>query len=891
MGIELLRPWWLLIFPLMVLAILLIDRKYGARGLKARVTRTVRVLFSLVAVLSLCGVSLLGATRAGAVWLVMDVSESTRNSREEMEALVASALSNLPSDTQAGVIAFGGNAMVETALSDQPTYQGQSALIDAQASDLNGALRLAGALLPSDASGQVVVLTDGQVEETDLSALTSRNIAVDARIFPARSEPDAQAMDIKVPSSSYEGQRFSVEIEVQSNMDTNGTLVLYANRQPVQTREIAIRKGSNRYVFTDTAKTSGVVTYSAQVIADGDQISQNNQCAAYMVVGGAPGVLLVEGRTGEGSSLRAMLDAVGIGYETITPERMPSTAEAYRQYDAVLLVNADADAFDAQQLQALSDAVRVLGRGLCVFGGDSSYALGGYRGSALEEVLPVTIDVKNKLDMPSLALMLVIDKSGSMTAGQFGTTRLELAKEAAMRAAEVLTENDQVGVIAFDDAAKWVVNLQSVTDVNAIQNAIGTIRPGGGTAFYTALYNAYAALSESDAQQRHVIFLTDGEAGDGGYESVVSMMAQEGITLTTVAVGEGANASVLRKMAETGKGRAYVTNEFDNVPKIFTKETYLVSGSYVQNRVFTPVITEEDILTDYEGLPQLTGYLATTEKPLAHVALVSDRDEPLLAWWQYGAGKSLAWTSDTTGGWTVQYLSWADGARFFGNMVSFVLPEYRQSGTLSVGNGQIAYTAPDEVDAEGKYFARVLTPAGDTVDVPLTETAPDVYASDTAALPGDGAVGAYAISIYRGETVVLEGGYVENYSGEYDLPDPDKTATLEEAIAASGGRLLTEDDDIIRTDREAVRTRRDLTDGLLWIALALFVLDVALRRLSWERALEKYLNRERPVRETQSRSSTVRPSRTANRGKNRAKHDPGESTGQLLDMMKNRKKM
>ena len=139
--------------------------------------------------------------------------------------------------------------------------------------------------------------------------------------------------------------------------------------------------------------------------------------------------------------------------------------------------------------------------------------------------------------------------------------------------------------------------------------------------------------------------------------------------------------------------------------------------------------------------------------------------------------------------------------------------------------------------------------------------------------------------------IVVKLWCVENYSGEYDLPDPDKTATLEEAIAASGGRLLTEDDDIIRTDREAVRTRRDLTDGLLWIALALFVLDVALRRLSWERALEKYLNRERPVRETQSRSSAVRPSRTANRGKNRAKHDPGEATGQLLDMMKNRKKM
>ena len=152
-------------------------------------------------------------------------------------------------------------------------------------------------------------------------------------------------------------------------------------------------------------------------------------------------------------------------------------------------------------------------------------------------------------------------------------------------------------------------------------------------------------------------------------------------------------------------------------------------------------------------------------------------------------------------------------------------------------------------------------------------------------------MGAYAVSVYRGATVVLEGGYVENYSGEYDLPDSDKTAALEEAITASGGRLLTADDGIIRTDREAVRTRQDLSDVLLWIALALFVLDVALRRLSWERALEKYLDRKQPVREPQSRTRTVRPSRTSNRGNQRAKDDPGETSGQLLDILKNRKKM
>ena len=240
--------------------------------------------------------------------------------------------------------------------------------------------------------------------------------------------------------------------------------------------------------------------------------------------------------------MAAMLSAAAMQYEIVLPAQLPYDAEQLRQYDGVILVNVDYDAADEEQWAALDSAVRVLGRGLTVIGGDSSYALGGYRGSKLEDMLPVTIDVRNKLDLPSLALMLVIDKSGSMTDGMFGTTRLELAKEAAMRAAEVLTPNDQVGVIAFDDAAKWVVNLQKAEDVEAIQNQIGTIRPGGGTAFFTALYEATYALMNAQAQQKHIIFLTDGEAGDTGYLQLCDIMQQNDITLTTVAVGRDASA-------------------------------------------------------------------------------------------------------------------------------------------------------------------------------------------------------------------------------------------------------------------------------------------------------------------------------------------------------------
>jgi uncharacterized membrane protein len=552
----------------------------------------------------------------------------------------------------------------------------------------------------------------------------------------------------------------------------------------------------------------------------------------------------VEGREGESRELQKILDASGFAWETVTPAGMPQSAEALRKYDATVLVNADADTFSANALSALDAYVKTLGRGLAVIGGDQSYALGGYRGSRLEEMLPVTIDVRNQMDLPSLALMLVIDKSGSMTGGQFGTTRLEVAKEAAMRSVEVLTGRDQVGVIAFDDAAKWVVPLQNASDIAAIQDAIGTIRPGGGTAFYTPLYEALTALTDADAKLKHVIFLTDGEAGDNGFDLLVQNMAQNGITLTTVAVGSGANVKVLSRLAQIGNGRAYTAGEFDNIPKIFTKETYLVTGSYVQNRIFTPVVTEISTLTDFAGFPRLSGYLAATEKPLATVSMVSDREDPLLAWWQYGAGRVLAWTSDIKGAWTGQFLGWDQAAAFFSGLVSHVLPEGGQEGELNVQmdgtQAKVTYTAPAEAENENMdTSAHVLMPDGTETDAELTEVSPGEYEGSFNA-PQQGAYAIRAEQTQNGAAVrQLEGGAVRSYSEEYDLRRQGGEEELIRLANVTGGRVITDPKEMFTARGTQAQSRRMLRPLLLSLAIVLFLLDIALRRLSIDRMLAK----------------------------------------------------
>lgn len=904
MSLEFARPLLLLLLPAYIALIYLIDRRGGRRSrrIRHRVARVMRCLLTCLCVLALAAPSVVLPGGQQAVWILADASASARGMQDQMTQSVRTALENKDASVNAGVIAFGGNAMVEKPLAQDGTYNGVTTAVDAQASDLSSALTLASALLPEDAQGRIVVLSDGATDDVRAAAqqLAARGVTVDFQSFSGDALPDAQISQLNVPSRVYQGQSFTVTVQVTANHDTAGTLVLYQNRTPVSSREVTLRRGDNTFTFRDVAADTGVVTYEARLISEGDSCAQNDSMGGYVYVQGAPKLLLVEGTQGEGSEMAAMLSAAAMQYEAVLPAQLPYDAEQLRQYDGVILVNVDYDAADEEQWAALDSAVRVLGRGLTVIGGDSSYALGGYRGSKLEEMLPVTIDVRNKLDLPSLALMLVIDKSGSMTDGMFGTTRLELAKEAAMRAAEVLTPNDQVGVIAFDDAAKWVVNLQKAEDVEAIQNQIGTIRPGGGTAFFTALYEATFALMNTQAQQKHIIFLTDGEAGDTGYLQLCDIMQQNDITLTTVAVGSGADQATLRTLAQQGGGRAYAANEFDNLPKIFTKETYLVSGSYVQNRTFTPVITEQSALTDFEGFPQLSGYLAATEKSLATVSLMSDREDPILAWWQYGAGRVAAFMADSRGAWTSEFLQWDQAAAFYGGMAAFTLPGEEREGQLTTerqGDAlRIAYTAPEGAQTGLSTSVTALLPDGMQTQLALQESAPGVYEGEIAAAQ----LGAYALRVEQrdesGELQrVMEGGAVNGYSGEYDLRSQNAESTLPYLSALTGGRVITDSAEMLKATHAVVRARRDLTQPLLWALMVLLLCDIALRRLSWDVALERYLNARRAARQQPPRRE--KPAETVQKSKEKPKTvqpeqprpAPTQTAQQLLNKQKNKK--
>ena len=878
MSVEFMHPMRLLAFPVCAAIVLAICLFRKSRSRKERISHILRYVIIALAVLALAGTSLLTASPDRTAFLLVDVSASVNE--EETLRLAREALEK-SGERQTGVIAFGGNAAVERSLSRTAPLGDLTARVDRSASDLNGALQLASALLPTDSNGGIAVISDGRVTGEENYFRSAAGLSVNVLKTEARGGTDAQVTSVSVPASLYTGQKYTTVVTVHANAAGEATLLLTRDRGEAQTRTVTLRKGENTFAFDAVAGDAGVSTVEAQVIMNGDSVSANDTGAAYTVIAGEPSVLIAEGQNGAGETLAKMLGAAGMKVRTLPAAMLPELPSDLLTYHAVALVNVDAERITDGQIAALDTAAKELGVGVAVFGGDSSYALGGYRGSALENMLPVTIDVRNRMELPTTALVLVIDKSGSMTDASYGVTRLQLAREAACAALEVLNERDQAGVIAFDDEGKWVIPLSYVTDVAAMQEQVATIRPGGGTAFYTPLLMAYESLKMAKAQYKHVIFLTDGEAGDTGYMNVVSQMAASGITVTTVAVGDGADYSGLTRMAQTGGGRMYAAGPFDSLPRIFTKETMMISGSYVQNRVFTPAITDPS-MTDFPGFPELGGYLATTEKPLATVSLCSDRQDPILAWWQYGAGRVLCWTSDVQGGWSGAFLNWDRAAEFFAGLVSFILPDRSGSGEITLADGRMSWETDAPAEASSASVT-LIRPDGERETVRLERVSDTRFegAADTSLS------GAYAarIEMEDGKGKVLqtvEGGDVVSWTAEYDQRRED-TGALEKLAAETGGKVCENTEDLLDFPDTAARKRTDLTSLLAGLALLLFLFDVAQRRLDLFREPAKKEAEEpvkKPVKEKKPKNAKQKP------------EQEGPAAADVLwEQMKNRKKL
>ncbi|NJP08002.1 MAG: VWA domain-containing protein [Chloroflexaceae bacterium] len=373
-----------------------------------------------------------------------------------------------------------------------------------------------------------------------------------------------------------------------------------------------------------------------------------------------------------------------------------------------------------------------------------------------------------------------------------------------------------------------------------VADAISDVRPEGNTNVRAGLQAAEDMLAGVDANIKHVILLTDGWGEGGSNLDIAARMQEQGMTLSVVAAGSG-SATYLENLAQTGGGRFYPATDMAEVPEIFLQETIVAAGNYIVERPFFPAIADESpILSGLDGLPILYGYNGTTLKDTAQSILVADDQSPVLAQWQYGLGRTIAWTSDTKGQWGSDLVTWDEFPRFAAQMVGWMLPSVSQEqidATVRIEGSQIIIDATVE-EREGataedlQLSASILGGNGQTGEestqrnVTLHQVAPGEYRAVIQA-PNPGS---YLVQLHGQEggqiTVQSTMGMVVPYSSEY-RQDQNNPALLAELASITGGSTLREPiEAFARNDLAAVSRAQEIALPLLILALLLLPLMV-----------------------------------------------------------------
>ena len=783
--------------------------------------------------------------RAGrwmSVVYALDVSSSVD------PAFVATAIDWIAStNTQgdpahAAFIAFGGSARavatVEGIRSVEVSADGANRSINQSVTNLEAAVTRAFRSFDPRYLKRLVLITDGNENAGNVARVLGEAQENDVRVFtlPAtvRGEGDAWIEAIDLPDEIREQEPVTATVRVFSRVATTTTVSLVGDDQTLETREVRLEPGLNEVDFEVRLPAGGAGTLSGRLQSENDPFAQNNLHTQGISVGARPRILYVEGRLASARYLTDALSSEGMDVAVVGPESLPETTAALESFDLVLLSDVPMDALGVNQVNALLGYVRDSGGGFIFAGGESSYGEEGYAGSEIEELLPIWFELNE--ERKELALVIVLDKSYSMVG-----PKLELSKEAAKAALDLLEPTQSFGLITFDDTPYVTVPLQLAIERDRINDFISRIIAGSQTNIFPALETAFAALEESEAEIRHIILLSDGKTYADDYEELVSLMADSEITVSSVAVGQEADRELLANIATWGKGRSYFIEDAERVPRIFIQETQIASQStLVEEAVETRVVTSVEAFADIDldAAPPLRGYVRTLAKETAEVLIQSDSENPLLARWRYGLGRTAIFTSDVKNRWAADWLTWDGYGKFWSQLVRETM---RRDGGEELDFvveriGDEVLITVSALTEEGAYRTdldpqlRVVGTEGEETSLSFQQVGPGTFqARHTLGPPGE--------EPYRFE---LSGNGIEDrlqalyyrYGDEYRLY-PANTELLDEIAVQTGGAFLPDVGDIFDDYGETASVPTPLWPWLSALALISFFLDIAVRRAPW----------------------------------------------------------
>ncbi len=651
------------------------------RGARPGPPMPLRWLLLVLAVLALAGPELLLRHAGSDVVVVVDRSRSMPldADRVALELVRLLEAQRRPGD-RLGVISFGREARVDQPLSAAGTFGGFSRTVNAEASDLSAALDAAGALIPPERSGRVLVLSDGCATGADARGagrrLAARGIPVDFRHVAREEVPlDLAVVSLDVPSAVAAREPFQFSAVVFASGAVTGSVTLERNGQPLVKGPFEFRPGPNVLPFRDLVEKEGLASYRLKVEAPGDGVLENDEGHAVLRVEGPPRVLLLS-RQPQGLLAQA-LQATGLHLEVREP--FPLSLDALDGVGAVVLENVDANSLGEPGLLALATYVEQAGGGLVMTGGQDSFGQGGYRRSPLEAVLPVSLELREEQRRFSIAMSVLMDCSCSMgITVPDGRTKMEVAAEGVVGALTLLNDSDEAAVHMVDTETHEIFPMSPVSEGLPLGYVARGFSGGGGIYVGEALRTGKDQVLRSDKATRHVLLFSDAadsEAPDD-YKATLAALRQENVTVSVIGLGTPTDpdAKLLEEVAALGGGRIYFAQDAMSLPRIFSQETITVARS-----AFVDIPASLEASPDLpllgrlptQGLPQVGGYNLTYLKPGANVALrtLDENNAPLLSLWPRGSGRSVAFTGEVDGKFSGELRTWSGVRALLESMV------------------------------------------------------------------------------------------------------------------------------------------------------------------------------------------------------------------------------
>jgi uncharacterized membrane protein len=783
------------------------------------------------------------------VFFCLDISESIpADQRLKAKTFIKQTASQMQFEDQAGFIVFGKDALLEVSLRKKLEALDIKSIVNPHNTNIHNALQLAIGRLPQQGKNKIVVFSDGNenMQPSRDMAYLAGSLGIEIYPVPMATwfgKNEAFIKSLETPSNVALETPFEIKLVVISSVKKSGELVMVKNGNLLVQQPIELNSGTNVIAFADTLIEPGLYLYQAVVNFSADTFFQNNEGLSFTKGTRKARILHLTDKDSSSNYLAEALQVQGLDIDLQHIKNISGAIHEFVDYNAIILDNVSGRSISFSTMEQLERYVKDTGGGLIMVGGDTSFGAGYYKKTPVEKALPVFMDTPTDIKLSELYLIFVIDKSSSMTSSYKDKSKLEMAKIAAFSSIEMLNPIDSVGIVTFDTEFGWTVPITTANERQKIAENLSRVMEGGGTDLYPALKDVHNVLNQITSGRKHVIVLSDGETEEADFQSLVQSMNASGISISTVSIGQGANIALMRSIAEWGRGRTYYTDDPNSIPKIFTSETKIISKKTIKEKPMQPVAkSSNEILHGlvYDKLPAIYGQVVTYPKPGSEL-LIETEQGPLLAAWQYGLGRSVAFTSDLSNRWGKDWIKWKHYGKFASQMVKWAQRKETRKRFFSAIDikGEKGNFLVDVTTDQNRFVnhlelnTNVLLPSGKDQTFAMEQIAPGRYVG---AFPAE-EIGAYHFSVYSNSGTYAETpqtfGFGIPYAEEFNSTAVNEDL-LEDLASTTKGRVLSIDQipaDFFKDKSDSRHSETSIWPYLMMIFLLLLIADVVARKL------------------------------------------------------------